>query len=220
MEKAKRNLCCTDCGIRSCINCNVNHEKDMPGFCLTRQFEKESEQVEAKYQGEEAMRIMRGFLNIDPTGIHGGQASRVEMLIKLFHNLKVKKVGIACCYALLNEARVFAKILRVNGFEPVGVNCKVGTLNKQNMGIPADHDPYLGESSCNPILQAEILNDSRTDYNVILGLCVGHDAIFSKHSEAPVSTLAVKDFALAHNSIAVLHMADYYYKSLIRDPIV
>lgn len=220
MEKEKRNMCCTDCGIRSCINCNVDHESGMPAFCLTRRYEEEAKEVEPEYQDEDNMRIMRGFLDIDPTGIHGGQASRVEMLVKLFHNIGAKKIGIACCYALINEARTFAKILRVNVFEPFGVNCKVGTLDKQKMGIPEDHDPYLGESSCNPILQAKILNECHTDYNVIIGLCVGHDAIFAKHSKAPVSTLVVKDFAVAHNSVAVLHMTDNYYKALTKEPIV
>lgn len=41
--------------------------------------------------------------------------------------------------------------------------------------------------------EVEILNGENTDLNIILGLCVGHDTLFTEHSEAPVTTLVVKD---------------------------
>lgn len=214
----KKQICCSECGIRSCINCDVNHESGLPGYCLTNKFEEENKEAIKLYHEEENMKIIRGFLDIDGSdGIHGGQKTRVEMMLSLFENIGAKKIGIATCYALLNEARVLAKILRAHGFECYGVNCKVGTLDKEaDLDVPADHDPYIGESSCNPILQAKILNSYHTDYNVILGLCMGHDALFTKYSEAPVSTLVVKDFALGHNSVVPLHMADNYYKGLVQ----
>ena len=52
---------------------------------------------------------------------------------------------------------------------------------------------------CNPIGQAVFLNKAGTQLNVILGLCVGHDSLFIKHAEAPVTVFAVKDRVLAHN---------------------
>ena len=33
----------------------------------------------------------------------------------------------------------------------------------------------------NPILQARVLNQRQTDLNVVVGLCVGHDSLFSKY---------------------------------------
>ncbi len=30
---------------------------------------------------------------------------------------------------------------------------------------------------CNPVLQALIMNDAKVDFNVLLGLCVGHDSM-------------------------------------------
>jgi len=42
----------------------------------------------------------------------------------------------------------------------------------------------------NPIGQAAFLNKVKTDLNIILGLCVGHDALFIKYSEAPITVFA------------------------------
>jgi Uncharacterized metal-binding protein conserved in archaea len=47
--------------------------------------------------------------------------------------------------------------------------------------------------SCNPIGQALALQAAGTDLNIAMGLCLGHDLLFARHSHAPVTTLAVKD---------------------------
>ncbi len=65
---------------------------------------------------------------------------------------------------------------------------------------------------CNPIGQAIALNNAHTDLNIILGLCVGHDTLFIKHSKAPVTVMAVKDRVLGHNPMAALYLAESYYK--------
>ena len=40
---------------------------------------------------------------------------------------------------------------------------------------------------CNPIAQAELLNRAETQFNICLGLCVGHDSLFYRYSQAPVT---------------------------------
>ncbi|NQT15049.1 MAG: DUF1847 domain-containing protein [Planctomycetes bacterium] len=40
--------------------------------------------------------------------------------------------------------------------------------------------------------------------NVLCGLCVGHDAVFSLTSKAPVTTLIAKDRVLAHNPVGAV----------------
>ena len=67
----------------------------------------------------------------------------------------------------------------------------------------------IGFVSCNPVGQALLLNEVKTEFNVIVGLCVGHDSLFIKHSEAPVTVLIAKDRRLGHNPIAAL--TNYYY---------
>lgn len=212
--KEKKEIYCTDCGIRTCIYSSAGSDGTLPSYCMSKKFENMKAEALEESQKPENLKIMQGFLKIDPTGLHGGQATRVEMLMGLFNNIGVQKIGVATCYGLLNEARIFSRILHANGFNVYGINCKVGTMDKADLGVDPDKDPYPEESSCNPIMQAKILNSYHTDYNVIIGLCVGHDAIFSKYSEAPVSTLVVKDFALGHNPVACLYQADNYYKGL------
>jgi len=66
---------------------------------------------------------------------------------------------------------------------------------------------------CDPIGQAIILNDNKTDLNIICGLCMGHDILFSKYSKALVTTFIVKDRVLAHNPIGALNK---YYRNKLK----
>ena len=69
---------------------------------------------------------------------------------------------------------------------------------------------------CNPILQAELLNGQKTEFNIALGLCVGHDSLFYKNSQAMVTTLVVKDRVLAHNPVGALYCAEGYYSEKLQ----
>jgi uncharacterized metal-binding protein len=95
----------------------------------------------------------------------------------------------------------------------------VGSLDKSEVGIPDELKIQKGchEALCNPILQARILNERGTDLNVIVGLCVGHDSLFIKHSKALVTTLVTKDRVLAHNPAAALYTTGFYYKRLLEE---
>lgn len=62
---------------------------------------------------------------------------------------------------------------------------------------------------CNPVLQAMTLNKEKSDFNVLLGLCVGHDSLFSKYAQAPCTVLAVKDRVLGHNPLASIYSVDH-----------
>jgi len=64
---------------------------------------------------------------------------------------------------------------------------------------------------CNPVGQAMLLDDAGSQLNVVVGLCVGHDALFTKTSKAPVTTLVVKDRVLCHNPVAALYNHQAYY---------
>lgn len=45
----------------------------------------------------------------------------------------------------------------------------------------------------------------------MLGLCVGHDTLFIKYSQAPMTALAVKDRVTGHNPLAAIYLAQGYY---------
>ena len=91
---------------------------------------------------------------------------------------------------------------------------KSGLIDKTRIGIPEECQE-IGCHMCNPVLQAKYLNKEKTDLNVVVGLCVGHDSLFYKHSDAPVTTAVTKDRVLGHNPAAALYTAESYYKRLL-----
>ena len=70
---------------------------------------------------------------------------------------------------------------------------------------------------CNPVLQAKLLNEAKTDLNIVMGLCVGHDALFYKYVEGLTTTLVVKDRVTGHNPVAAIYNAESYYKKKLFD---
>jgi len=126
-----------------------------------------------------------------------------------------KKIGLAFCGGLRQEARTVADVLRKHGLEVVSVVCKVGGFDKEAVGLPDACKIHPGEfePACNPITQAKLLNEQNTEFNIVLGLCVGHDSLFFANSEAPVTVLVAKDRVLGNNPAAAIYTADTYCKS-------
>ncbi|NLW07300.1 MAG: DUF1847 domain-containing protein, partial [Clostridia bacterium] len=73
-------------------------------------------------------------------------------------------------------------------------------------------EPGNFETMCNPVGQAYLLNEEKTDFNIVVGLCVGHDALFFRYSKAPATVLIVKDRVLAHNPAGALYCSEGYYE--------
>jgi len=60
-----------------------------------------------------------------------------------------------------------------------------------------------------------LLNDQKTDFNIALGLCVGHDSMFYKYSDALVTTLIAKDRVTGHNPAVALYCNEGYFRKRI-----
>jgi uncharacterized metal-binding protein len=210
MEEIKRS--CIDCSVKSC----GGSEKGYPDFCLTTHMDEERKQEAlACYEADpEIKRIMRNAAQVEYEFYC--KMTRVEETVEFCKRMGYKKIGIATCVGLLQEAGIFAKILRKNGFEVFGIGCKAGAVPKVSVGIPTECEA-VGKNMCNPILQAKTLNEEHTELNVVIGLCVGHDSLFYKYSEAPVTTLVVKDRVLGHNPVAALYQTKAYYSRLLAD---
>lgn len=148
--------------------------------------------------------------------------TRVEDTIAFARLMGYRKIGMATCIGLLDEADRLAAILTAQGLEPQSVCCKAGSIDKLELGLREEDKvrPGTFEPACNPIAQAEIFNRAGTDMNIIVGLCVGHDMLFARHSRAPVTTLVVKDRVTGHNPAAVLYGQNFYYKRLQRQPVL
>ena len=144
---------------------------------------------------------------------------RIVEICEFADKMGYRRLGLAFCIGLSKEAGIVEQILLEHGFKVVSVLCKAGRTPKEMIGITDKDKIYRGtdEAMCNPIYQAKLLNQSETDFNIVLGLCVGHDSLFFQHSQAPVTVLAVKDRVTGHNPLAAIYLADSYYRK-IRQP--
>ncbi|ODA38805.1 DUF1847 domain-containing protein [Desulfosporosinus sp. BG] len=134
---------------------------------------------------------------------YGNNLSRLDEVIMFAKKMGYKKIGMAFCIGLVDEAAILEKILSQH-FEVYSTCCKIGGLKKEDYEIPKVKEDKI-EIVCDPILQAKVLNNDQTELNLAVGLCVGHDMLFNKYSEAPVTTYAVKDRSLGHNPLAVCY---------------
>ena len=120
---------------------------------------------------------------------------RVNEIIEYCNEAGIKKIGIANCTSFIHEANHLESILAENGFTVDKVHCKLGKIPFNDLV-----EGYKG-LSCNPAGQAEYLADKKTELNVMMGLCLGHDMIFNSKSQAPVTPLIVKDRKLKHHTV-------------------
>lgn len=141
---------------------------------------------------------------------------RIEEIIEFAQKMNYQHLGLAFCIGLRNEAKVVEQLLLQRGFQVSSVICKIGNIDKKKIGLKDDQKIVLNtpEAMCNPVFQAQALNNETTDLNIVLGLCVGHDSIFFKESDAPCTVFAVKDRLLGHNPLAAIYTLDSYYRSL------
>jgi uncharacterized metal-binding protein len=143
--------------------------------------------------------------------------TRVEETIEFAGKMGYKKLGVAFCAGLFMEGKTLVQILEKNGFEVTSVCCKVGGVPKEFLGLKDTEKVRIGteETMCNPITQAEILNAAGTEFNILVGLCVGHDALFLKQAKAMTTVLVAKDRVLGHNPVAALYGAKGYFQRLM-----
>jgi len=177
------------------------YPQGMPEYCQAQKFLDLVEESKRQYLEPDDSKFHLAAAKVLKKG--GYDWSRVQQCIEFARELGARKVGLAVCVGLIREGREFARFLDRAGFQVVSIACMVGGLKPEDTGIPDEWVNQLG-ISCNPIAQAEILNREGTELNFIYGLCVGHDTIFIRHSEAPVTYVVVKDMVTGNNPGAVL----------------
>lgn len=190
---------CAGCKVQSCSRGeDCVKGQDLEGYdALTRR----------EYENEENRKIMEVASRIE--GEHYMQWTRLEEICSFAEQMGYKKIGLAHCVGMTSEAKQLKDILEKQ-FTVEAVCCKFSGINKKDYNLTQIRcDRY--EAICNPIGQAMVLNDCHTDLNIIVGLCLGHDILFTKYSEAPVTTFIVKDRITGHNPAAVLY-SSYYQK--------
>lgn len=216
---------CAKCSVKDRI-CIVEGGKG-PDFCPTINYGELIEKTLAEYENPEIREFARlasiqegeCYTNrdIQPYISHPVKP-RVQEICEFSKKMGYEKLGVAFCGGVHTEARAFTNILEAQGFKVVSVMCKCGRIPKEFLKIQEDEKIRIGqfESMCNPIVQANILNDQKTDFNILLGICVGHDSLFFKYSEAFITVLFAKDRVLGHNPAGALYTLGSYYARMLR----
>lgn len=200
---------CAQCAIHAC---SQESPERMPKNCPMRNQEL-MEQAFSAYREDENREFYIKSSELEALGY--GVWPRVREVMEFSRAMGYHKLGLAFCKGLRNEAKVLDTLLRRNGFEVVSVICKAGGISKEKAGVPEEHKLHPGqfEAMCNPISQAALLAEQETEFNLVLGLCVGHDSLFYKYSKALTTTVITKDRVLAHNPAGALYCAEGYFKN-------
>ncbi len=228
---------CSSCGAvwqktgrTNCWSAAEEGRPAKPGHCPSRDHMAEIQESFDRYTGEDQDALMarvatrvEGLCYEHQPGSTAIRArwTRVEDTIAFAKLMGYRKIGIATCIGLLDETERLSRILEAQGLAPLSVCCKSGSIDKLRLGLPEEDKvrPHTFEPACNPIAQARLLNGTGTDMNIIVGLCVGHDMLFTKHSDAPVTTLITKDRVTGHNPVSVLYGQNFYYRRLLTEQV-
>lgn len=126
-------------------------------------------------------------------------SNRVQEIKNFAHKAGIKRIGIAHCVTFPKEAEAVKQFLS-DEFEVYSIDCKCGHITKHEM-LGCEGRSIM----CNPAGQAEYLKKYKTELNISMGLCVGHDMVFNQKSASPVSTLVVKDRTNNNNPIETIN---------------
>jgi uncharacterized metal-binding protein len=216
---------CAKCGFKSKI-CR-SPEGQGPAFCPTIHRQEMVEKANQEFAKADIQHFARqasiqeaecyANRNVKPYVSHATKP-RVQETCEFAQKMGYKKIGIAFCGGLHKEALSLTQILEAQGLEVVSVMCKAGRTPKETIGLTDQQKVRIGEFEpmCSPIGQAMILNAEKTDFNILLGLCVGHDSLFLKYGQAFCTVLAAKDRVLGHNPCAALYTTGSYYARMLR----
>lgn len=207
---ADRQIVCSYCARKRCF---VGDLSQAPEFCPSVVRPELIEEAKDKLKDSENQQMAQ---DVARTWKDYGRLTRVEETV-LYAKLRgYKKLGLAFCVGLSQEAELFTNLLFNEGFEVISVCCMCGGLSSEDVALPEEEKIVPGQRQpmCNPIGQAAVLEAEGCELNILLGLCVGDDTLFVKHSNAPVTVLAVKDRVLAHNPLGALYTSRNFYTRL------
>lgn len=202
---------CANCTI---LACSEENPEKLPKNCPMQK----AELMEAAFQTYALPENREFYITASELEALGYcQWPRLKETIQLCQRMGYTRVGLAFCRGLRKEAKVVDELLRRAGLEVVSVICKTGGVDKEKVGIAPECkvNPGNYEPMCNPIAQAMLLNEQNTQFNIALGLCVGHDSMFYKYSDALVTTLVAKDRVTGHNPAAAIYCAEGYFRKRI-----
>ena len=112
-------------------------------------------------------------------GMKAGNYSRISEMIEFIKDMQYKNVGFAYCFGMENEVRAIKTIFKDNGIKVSAISCSIGGINQDDVNDTS----CIHKVSCNPLGQAHQLNSEKTDFAIIIGICLGHDILLQRKLE-------------------------------------
>ena len=179
---------CTSCQSKKCRS----NES-----CQIESFQKD--QIMNQYHDQKTQNIVQAASELVDQG-RAGTLSRIEEVIEFAHTMNYKKIGLAYCYGLEKEALMVMTLFERSGLKIDSVSCTVGAFLQDEVNRKSE----IHNVSCNPIGQAQQMNQEGVDFVIVMGLCLGHDILFQKHIQADCTTLVVKDRTTGHSPLEAI----------------
>lgn len=179
-----------DCAVCDRYACRVGRLDAAPESCPMH--DDGFPAFEALYAGEAVRALAYHAARVEAEGYC--RWTRIREVAEVARRMGYRRIGVGHCPDTRREALLAAGYLREQGFQAV---------------VPDE------VQDCDPVGQAALFGDRDTQMNLIAGMCVGHDALFIRHSAAPVTSLVVRDRRLRHNPAAALYTRTGYFKSVL-----
>ena len=125
---------CSYCGVMNCYR----KDGDFPLTCTGGAVSKaQIEKLKDLYQNDPFVSKM-AFSAAEIEGTYYGKLTRVEEIVAFARRIGAVKLGIASCIGLMNETKTFVKILKAHELESFCAICKIGSIDKKEIGIKED----------------------------------------------------------------------------------
>lgn len=151
------------------------------------------------YKSPYEQRIVQSAARLVDDG-RAGRLSRLEEIAEFSGLMEYESLGIAYCFSMEEEAALVAEYLKNGGFSVSSVCCTVGGMEQRAI----NNESSIASVSCNPVFQAEQLNNEDVDLVITMGLCLGHDILLNRYLKVDRTNLVVKDRTADHNPLAAI----------------
>ncbi len=176
----------------NCTAC-VQHSCRQKQTCKAESFDRQ--ETLSDYHQSQTQAIIQAAAHL--VDDRAGDLSRLEEIFEFVQLRAYRKVGLAYCWGLEAWARRLTTLFKKKGIPLTAVSCTVGGQAQTEIN---EHSNRSGVS-CNPLSQARQLMAEGVDFAIQLGLCLGHDILFTKEFAGDQTVLVVKDRRFDHSPL-------------------
>jgi uncharacterized metal-binding protein len=179
---------CTNCSSKTCRSIEA---------CKSTGFN--PDEVKDQYHHEDNQQVIRAAANLVDNG-RAGTLNRLQEIVEFIRLMGYQKPGLAYCYGMEEQARQLKEYFKGEGLKLVTISCTVGGMAQDEL----NDSSCIHKVSCNPLGQAQQLEEEGVDFVIIMGICLGHDILLHRNLKVDFTTFVVKDRVLKHRPLSAL----------------